>query len=182
MIQFAVPSDEEVSQENKVIFDELRSTLGFVPNIYAVLAYSGNALINFLQFNKGKTILSKREKEVINLVVSQVNGCRYCQSAHTEVARMDGFTDDQIFEIRSGVASFDKSLDALAKFTAEVTLNKGRVDKLILRDFFQAGYTKEALVDIILVIAQISVLNYLYKISDIPIDYPVSPFMLTDNS
>ena len=110
MTKFEVPVREEVGAENKTIFDNLKSALGFVPNLYAVLAYSDTGLGRYLQFQNGKTSLSNKEKEVINLVVSQVNGCRYCQSAHTVIAKMNGFTDQQILEIRSGEASFDNRL------------------------------------------------------------------------
>lgn len=147
MTKFTVPTKDEVGTDNKAIFDKLNSTLGFVPNLYAAISYSDTALGNYLQLQNGKTSLSKREKEVVNLVVSQVNGCRYCQSAHTAIAKMNGFTDDQILEIRGGSASFDNRLDALAKLTSAITSTKGNPAKSILEDFFKAGYTKGSLVD-----------------------------------
>jgi len=40
-----------------------------------------------------KSTLRSKEREMIKLVASQINGCRYCQSAHTAAAKMFGFTD-----------------------------------------------------------------------------------------
>jgi AhpD family alkylhydroperoxidase len=77
-----------------------------VPNLYATIAYSEHGSGNYLQLQNGKTSLSKTEKELVNLVVSQENGCRYCQSAHTVIGKMNGFTEEQILEIRSGSAAF----------------------------------------------------------------------------
>ena len=113
MTNFNVPTREEVSTNNQEIFDNLKKAIGFVPNLYATIAYSDTALGNYLQFQNAKTSLSKKEKEVVNLVVSQVNGCKYCQSAHTAIGKMNGFTDDQILELRQGSFSSD---DKLAKF------------------------------------------------------------------
>lgn len=175
MQQFTVPTRAEVSANNQVIFDNLQKALGFVPNLYAAIAYSDTGLENYLQLQNSKTSLSKKEKEVVNLVVSQENGCRYCQSAHTVLGKMNGFTDDQVLEIRGGSASFDAKLDALARFTQEVTANKGRVSDATLQLFLGAGYTRASIVDVIIAVADKVVMNYLHNLTQIPIDFPVAP-------
>lgn len=172
---FPVPSRSEVGAGNQAIFDNLKSALGFVPNLYAALAYSDTGLGNYLQFQNGKTSLSNKEKEVVNLVVSQVNGCRYCQSAHTVIGKMNGFTEDQILEIRGGEASFDSKLNALANLVHEIASSKGQPLSDSLENFFEAGYTKGSLVDVIIAIADKIVMNYLYKITNVPIDFPIAP-------
>lgn len=174
MTQFNVPTRDEVSPNNQAIFDNLKSAIGFVPNLYATFAYSENALGNYLQLQNGKTSLSKKEKELVNLVVSQENGCRYCQSAHTVLGKMNGFTDDQILEIRSGSASFDPKLDALARLTHEITALRGNPSEKTLEQFFAAGYTKGSVVDVVIAIADKVVMNYLHNITQVPIDFPVA--------
>lgn len=175
MTQFNVPTRDQVSPGNQAIFDNLKSALGFVPNLYATIAYSDTALGNYLQLQNGKTSLSKKEKEVVNLVVSQENGCRYCQSAHTVIGKMNGFSDDQILEIRGGSASFDPKLDALARLTSEITALRGNPSPEALDRFFATGYTKGSLVDVVLAIADKVVMNYLHNITQVPIDFPVAP-------
>lgn len=175
MIQFNVPTRDEVSAGNQAIFDNLKNALGFVPNLYATFAYSENALGNYLQLQNGKTSLSKKEKELVNLVVSQENGCRYCQSAHTVLGKMNGFTDDQILEIRSGSATFNPKFDALARLTYEITALRGKPSHETLARFFAAGYTKGSLVDVVIAVADKVAMNYLHNITQIPIDFPVAP-------
>lgn len=175
MTSFNVPTRDQVSPDNQAIFDNLKSALGFVPNLYATMAYSDTGLGNYLQFQNGKTSLSKKEKELVNLVVSQENGCRYCQSAHTVIGKMNGFTDEQILEIRTGTASFNPKLDALARLTQEITAQRGRISSETLESFFAAGYPKGALVDVVLAIADKVVMNYLHNITQIPIDFPIAP-------
>ncbi len=75
MTNFSVPSRGEVSANNQEIFDNLKKGLGMVPNLYAVMAYSDTALANYLAFQNAKTSFSGKEKQAINLVVSQVNEC-----------------------------------------------------------------------------------------------------------
>lgn len=176
---FNVPQREEVSTNNQTLFDNLQSKLGFVPNLYATMAYSDHALGNYLQLQGSKTSLNNKEKEAVNLVVSQVNECRYCQSAHTVVGKMNGFTDAQILEIRSGSASFHPKLDALVRLTREITETQGKPSEATLDAFFAAGYNKGSLVDVIIAIADKVVMNYLHNITQIPIDFPVAPELET---
>ena len=44
MNTFKVPTRDEVSSANQVLFDTLKKGVGFVPNLYATYAYSENAL------------------------------------------------------------------------------------------------------------------------------------------
>lgn len=173
MTNFNIPIREEVSPNNQQIFDNLKKAVGFVPNLYATIAYSDTALGNYLQFQNAKTSLSNKEKEIVNLVVSQVNECRYCQSAHTAISKMNGFTDEQILELRKGYFSTNEKFDALVKTTKAITINKGKIDNTTLETFFNVGYTKGTLVDVILNIGDKVIMNYLHNLTQIDIDFPV---------
>lgn len=175
MRPFDVPTRDEVTEQNQQIFDDLKSKVGFVPNIYATYAYSKNAPARYLTFANGKTSLNNKEKEVVNLVVSQINGCTYCQAAHTAIGKMNGFTEEQTIELRQGSASFDKKLDALVKLAGAITENNGNVSDELLTNFFDAGYTKENLVDLIVNIGEKTTTNLLHKVTDVPVDFPAAP-------
>jgi uncharacterized peroxidase-related enzyme len=174
MTQFTVPTRAEVSETNQAIFDNLQKNLGFVPNLYATFAYNDAALADYLTLQNRKSTLRAKEREVINLVVSQVNDCRYCQSAHTALGKMNGFSDEQILEIRGGTVSFDAQLDALAKFVKDTTINRGKPAADSVEALFAAGYTKAHLVDILIVIGDKIISNYFHGITQIPIDFPVA--------
>ncbi|GAB7524784.1 carboxymuconolactone decarboxylase family protein [Paraburkholderia sp. 2C] len=170
-----VPRREDVSPSNQALFDKLKSGLGMVPNLYATLAHSEHALGNYLAFQNGRSSLSGKAREVVNLVVSEVNGCEYCLAAHTAIGRSAGFTDEQILEIRSGKASFDTRLDALARLTRNIAVNRGHADQAVVDAFFAAGWTKANLVDAIVVIGDKTVTNYLHGTTRVPVDFPAAP-------
>ena len=152
MKTFAVPTREQVSENNQAIFDHFKKVLGMVPNLYATMAYSENGLGNYVALQNGKSSLRGKEREAINLVVSQVNGCVYCLSAHTVLGKMNGFTDEQVIDIRKGSAPFDAKLDALVKLVKSITENKGHADSILVDNFFAAGYNEGNLVDAIIII------------------------------
>ena len=62
---------------------------------------------------------------------------------------MNGFTDEQLLEIRKG-KSADVKLNALVQLAAEITKTKGNANAEIVAAFFANGYTNENLVDLIL--------------------------------
>lgn len=171
---FTVPTREDVSAANQQIFDSLKKGLGFVPNLYAYFAKSETALGDYLALQNRKSTLRLKEREVINLVVSQINGCRYCQSAHTVLGKMQGFTDEEIMELRRGTASFDAKLDALARFTADVTYNRGHASIDTKEAFFAAGYTEANMVDVMIVIGDKIMSNYIHNLTGFEIDFPLA--------
>ena len=171
---FAVPTREEVSANNQGIFDNLQKGLGFVPNLYAYFAKNETALGDYLALQNRKSTLKAKEREVINLVTSQINGCRYCQSAHTALGKMNGFTDEQILEIRKGTATFDSKLDALAKFTASAVENRGHATEESKEAFFAAGYNEANMIDVIIIVGDKIISNYLHNLTGFEIDFPVA--------
>lgn len=172
MSTFNVPQRNEVSETNQVLFDNLKKTVGFVPNLFATYAYSEHALKNYLEFSSAKTSLRAKEKEVVNLAVSEVNNCEYCLAAHTAIGKLNGYTDDQILELRSGKASFDTKLDALAKLAKNITENRGNTDAGVLDNFFKAGWTKENLIDTISLVGDKTISNYINNTLKVPVDFP----------
>ncbi len=172
--EFNVPNREQVAPQNQEIFDNLNKALGFVPNLYATIAYSDNGLKRYLDFQNANTSLTNKEKEAVNLIVSQVNGCVYCQSAHTVLGQMNGFNDQQLLDIRKGKSDNEK-LNALVKLAEDLTKNKGIASNQNVEDFFNQGYTKENLVDLILQISDKTAMNYLHNLTKVPVDFPLAP-------
>ena len=175
MTNFKIPSRETVSPANQVLFDNLKKGLSMVPNLYATLAHSDTALANYLAFQNAKSSLNGKTREVVNLVVSQVNNCEYCLAAHTVIGNMVGFTAEQILELRSGRASFDPKLDALARLVQNIATNRGHAEPALVDKFLAAGWTQGNLVDAIVIIGDKTVTNYLHGVTKVPVDFPPAP-------
>lgn len=170
---FSVPTREQVSENNQAIFDNLQKALGFVPNLYATIAYSKNGLEKYLAYQNAKTSLSNKEKEAVNLIVSQVNNCEYCLSAHSVIGKMNGFTDEQVVDIRKGNVS-DAKLNALVQLAADITKNRGNASEETVENFFAKGYTNENLIDVILQVSDKTAMNYLHNLTKVTIDFPLA--------
>lgn len=172
MEKFTVPTRENVSENNQALFDNLQKVVGFVPNMYAFFAHSPSALGDYLTLQNRKNSLNNKEKEVINLVVSQLNGCNYCKAAHTAIGKMVGFTEEQTLEIRKANISFNPKLNVLVKLAKEIVTNKGEASEETKENFFNEGYTTENLVDVVMTVGDKIITNYLFAIAKVPIDFP----------
>lgn len=177
MTNFEVPAKDNVTVKNQQIFEKLDSALGKVPNLYAMLAYSENALHTYMNLENSPTSLSKREAEVVNLAVSEVNNCPYCLSAHTVFSKLNGFTDEEVEQIRQGSAPFDEKLDILAKLSYHLTKDRGHIDPNLTDQFLRAGYTKENLMDVIILVGDRTISNILHAVTKAPIDFPLAPVL-----
>ena len=175
MRTFKVPVREDLSEDNKVIFDGITKRVGFMPNLYAAFFWTETGLSDYLTLQNRKSTLTAKEKEVIYLVVSQLNDCKYCVPAHTAVSKRLGLTDDQILQMRRADILFDDRLDILGKFVKEIIINKGRPSEASTTAFFKAGFNEANLVDVIITIGDKIMANYLHNIIQVPVDFPPVP-------
>ena len=95
---------------------------------------------------------------------------------------LNGFNDDQILELRSGAASFDDKLDALAKFVKDTTIQRGKPAQANVEAFLNAGYTKANLVDTLIVIGDKIISNFLHGVGQFPVDFPAAVELETANA
>jgi uncharacterized peroxidase-related enzyme len=172
MKTFKAPTIDQVSETNQSVFDNLKKNVGFVPNLYATYAYNDTALSDYLTLQSRKSTLSSKEREIINLVVSEINQCYYCLSAHTAIGKMNGFSDEQIIEIRQADITFDDKYAALAHFVNSAVENRSKPSQEFIDLLFEAGYTEAQLIDIIMVIGDKMISNFIHGTTNIPIDFP----------
>lgn len=175
MSKFPIPGSDDVTGANDNLFAHMERVIGFVPNIYAVFAHSSRALPALMCLEGMPSVLSEREKEAVNLVISQVNGCRYSLSAHTQLGIQQGFTELDIMEIRSGFSILSSRIDALVKLAKSIAVNRGRPGPGLIAAFFWEGYSKAALMEMIVLIGARTITNYAYAITQVPIDFPLAP-------
>lgn len=183
MKQINVPTRDQVDAKANAIFDNLEKNLGMVPNLYATIGYASDILEGYLQYASivGNTSFSKKEIEAIKLAVSEVNECEYCKAAHTALAQMNGFTKEDTISIRSGVIG-DQKLDVIINLAQEIAIKKGRVNESSKDQFFQQGFTEAAFVELIAVVNVVSFTNFIHNATQVPVDFPAAPPLLSKSA
>ena len=86
-----LPIVDPLPPETQRYFDICVEKLGFVPNVLQAYAFDVNKLNGFTaMYNDlmlGQSGLSKLEREMIAVVVSSINHCFYCLTAHGAAVR-----------------------------------------------------------------------------------------------
>lgn len=175
MSNFKVLSREEAKPEVQAIFDALKSKVGMIPNLYAFIGHSATTLPSYLAFDEalGKGSFNAKERQAIFLAVSQVNGCHYCQSAHTALGKMNGFTEEETIQLRDGSIK-DKKLNVIVNLAADITRSHGRPSAKLVEEFFALGFNNAALVDLVAHVAYKTMANYIHNIAQFPTDFPLA--------
>lgn len=170
-----VPAYEQADEVSRVLFQQFTKAIGRVPNLYAVMGYSGNTLKGFMDFEGqvSKGAFSPKEREAISLAVSEVNHCNYCLAAHTLQATMKGFTKEDTFRFRKGTATEPK-LNATLQLARAMAEHKGDADPALVAAFFSQGYNEAALIDLTALVVIRTFTNYVYALSKVPVDFPAA--------
>ena len=167
---------ETAGEESAAILKTMEQTIGMIPNIYSLLAHSPKALKAYLKFDQEleEGEFSPLESQAVKLAVSQANASEYCLAAHSAVVKMLGMKEDEILAVRRAVTK-DPKLSALTALAREIVLTRGFPEKNYLDNFFEAGYSKAALIELIGLVALKTFSNYFHHIAGTPVDFPMPP-------
>ncbi|MBO6603255.1 MAG: carboxymuconolactone decarboxylase family protein [Roseicyclus sp.] len=96
--------DDEVSDEARAVFDDIRATRGtdHINNFWRALAHDPallKATWERLKVVMAPGALDPLVKEMLYVAVSTANGCSYCIHSHTAAAKAKGMTPEQHGEL-----------------------------------------------------------------------------------
>jgi uncharacterized peroxidase-related enzyme len=144
----SVTAPEETSET----LEALEEKIGFVPNVFSVMAGTPAVLDSFVSLNQnfGATSLDATEREIIQIAVSVENNGTYCVAGHTSFAKKQKVEDSIIKAVRTRGLINDPKLAALHKFARQVAINRGNLGDGELAQFMGAGYSPAQVLEVIL--------------------------------
>ena len=138
----------------KAYFDKCQEKLGFVPNVLRAYAFDNAKLRAFIDMVDDLMLadsgISKLEREMIAVVVSSINHCHYCLTAHGAAVRQrakDPVAGELMVQ-NYRAAPLTKKQKAMLDFAAKLTEAPAKMeeaDRQVLRD---AGFTDRDIWDI----------------------------------
>lgn len=152
----------------------VKAKLGKAPNIYLLASNSPAALNGLLALsgNLSGGALAPAIREAIALAVANVNGCDYCNAAHSYIAKNAvRVSDSEIAQNREG-RSADAKTDAAIRLARKITLTRGEADDADIASARNAGLSDAELVEVIAHVALNTFTNYLNHVFKTPVDFP----------
>lgn len=172
MTTFTVHTPASAPEAAKPLLEAANRQLGFVPNLFGVMAEAPAALEGYLALNGQyeKSGLSGVEREVIALAVSRVNECEYCLAAHGTLAGMQKVPAGEIAHAKAGEPLSDARLNALATLAASIAETRGRPGREAVEGFHAQGYTTPNYLEVVLGVTLLTFSNYVNNRAETPVD------------
>jgi uncharacterized peroxidase-related enzyme len=173
MARLATPTRDNAPTESQPLLDGVFKKFGVIPNLFRVCALSPAALTGLLSLNEANSrMLDAKTRTRIAIAVAQVNGCDYCLSAHTYIGiNLAKISAEDAALNRKG-DSTDAKAAAAVRFAAKVAERRGQVSDDDIRAAKAAGYTEAQIVEIVSLVAENIMTNFLNNVAQTEIDFP----------
>lgn len=172
MNSFKLHTIESAPERSQPTLKAVNGALGFLPNLYGILAVSPLSAESYFQLVKllEHSAFTKGEQEVIALIVSVENNCAYCVAVHSFLARNYTIDEDTINALRNNKVGQDKKLEALADFTRAIIHERGNAGDVMIKKLFAAGYANQHAIEVIQIVAATTLSNYTNRLVNTPLD------------
>ena len=162
MTDFTFYTTENASAPVKKIFGGIQQAYGFIPNLFAYMAEAPVTVEAYLALNDfvSKTSLTPAQQQTALLTASVENGCGFCTVAHTAIGKMKSASEQSLQAICSHNEITDPKDRALVNFTQSIMRKRGRLEESEIQAFLAAGFTKQQIFEVILIVAIKTLSNY----------------------
>lgn len=144
----------ELSDATRAYFAKCEEKLGLVPNVLTAYAFDEKKLRAFTDtYNDlmlGDSGLSKLEREMIAVVVSSINHCYYCLTAHGAAVRQlsgdPAFGEMMVMNFRA--ADLTEKQRAMLEFAVKLTEQPAKIVEADREALRKVGFTNRDIWDI----------------------------------
>jgi uncharacterized peroxidase-related enzyme len=177
MTKFTIHDEHTAPAEVAPALAKTRKTLGFIPNLYGIMAESPQAFTAYQALSEQfrATSLPKGGQDVVWLTVSRHNSCHYCMAVHSANALRSGMDSETVTALREGKPLADPQLEAVRRFAHAVAADQGNVPEDEVEQFLAAGFSNRQILDIMVGVAMKTLSNYINHLAHTPLDDAFAP-------
>lgn len=163
MTEFTFHTSENTTGHTKALLDNVHKAYGFSPNMYAYMAEAPTTIEAYLALDTliTKTSFTPAQQQIALLAASVENECKFCIVAHRAIGKMKGANVNTLTEISSKTKVNDAKDKALADFTRVIVKMRGKPNEVVVQQFLDAGFTKQQILEVILIVATKTLSNYI---------------------
>jgi len=178
MTDFTLHDKASAPEKSKPLLENSQKAFGMIPGLHAVMAEAPGILEGYQKLHELvlDSSFDNDETTVVWQTINVEHACHYCVPAHTGIAKSMKVSDDIINALRDETPLPNDKLEALRTFTLAVTRKRGEVNSEDLNAFYEAGYERRHVLEVILVLSQKVMSNYVNHIADTPVDEPFQKF------
>ena len=160
-----VPAPEDVPEGVTRLWAKSAEAFGFVPNVFRAQAVNGDQFLawwnyfNLLVNKEGH--LSNADRELLAVVVSNVNRCTYCVISHGAALRT--YTEDErtadLVAVNWRQAGLPERESAMAAYAEKLTLHPADVVEEDLEPLRKVGLDDHQIMELVQVVGMFNLTN-----------------------
>ena len=162
MVDFKFHTPENTSGPTKELLSGIQKGYGFFPNLFGYMAEAPTTVEAYLALNElvSRTSLTPAQQQVALLAVSVENDCEFCTVAHRAMGKMKNANVQTLTALGSHGEINDPQDRALVVFTQTLVKKRGRPSDAELQAFLDAGFSKQQIFEVILIVSIKTLSNY----------------------
>ncbi len=178
MTDFTLHDTNSAPEKSKPLLENSQKAFGMIPGLHAVMADAPTVLDGYQKLHQLvlDSSFDNDETTVVWQTINVEHACHYCVPAHTGIAKSMKVSDDIINALRDETPLPSDKLEALRTFTLAVVRKRGEVSSEDLNAFYEAGYQRSHVLEVILVLSQKVMSNYINHVAETPVDEPFQKF------
>ena len=164
---YPIPEINDLPEDLRTFILNVNEKMGFVPNVFLVLAYRPDELRAFMAYHDAVMErnggLSKKDREMIVVATSGDNNCQYCVVAHGAILRIrakNPLIADQI-AINHHKADITTREKAMLDFAIKVSQDSGSINDNDREKLKNHGFSDDDIWDIVAITAFFGMSNRL---------------------
>lgn len=160
--------------KSKDYFTAIEKQLGMVPNMMRTMGNSPAVLNSYLSLSAalGESSIGASLGELIALAVANVNGCDYCNAAHSYIGEKLVNISPEAIDLGRIGKSADLKTEAALQFAIKLVESKGKISQHDINALKNAGYNDAAIVEIITHTGLNIFTNYFNTAIEVTVDFP----------
>jgi uncharacterized peroxidase-related enzyme len=173
MSRVPLPTPTDAPAASQPLLAQIQAAFGATPNMFRAVSNSPVALASMWgSFGTlGAGVLPAKLGEQVAVAIADRNRCHYCLAAHTALGRKAGASAGEMAEAQSGRSADPRTAAALA-FALKVVEHRADVGDGDVAALREAGFSDEAIVELLAHVALNLFTNYVNIALDVPLDFP----------
>lgn len=162
MTVFTRHTPQTASAAGRRLLEDIQASYGFIPELFAYMIEAPIAVEAYVQLNNilSRSSLPPAQLQVALLAVSVTNRCSFCAIAHEAMGRRSGVNPQTIAAIKDNSEVEDPMDRALIQLTQTIVEKRGWIDDEELQQFFDAGFTRQQVFELMVVVSIKTLSNY----------------------
>lgn len=166
MARIKVIDYENATGRLKQIYDDLIQKRGQLAEVHKIQSLRPESIVKhidlYMEIMFSKSELSRAEREMIAVVTSVSNGCKYCATHHSQALNNYWKDEARLIELQNNYygANLTEKEILLCQFAENLTLNPSNfIKSQAIEDLKEKGFSDESILDATLVIAYFNFVN-----------------------